>query len=97
MFFTLAKLFSYVADPSHFGLILLVVGTLMVCAGYHRPAPELADRRPGSGADVAFLHHARRCARCGPVAAVSGVPSLDTISADAVISDRGTFHRLVLL
>jgi len=38
MFFTLAKLFSFVASPSHFGLILLVAGTLMVFAGHHRAA-----------------------------------------------------------
>jgi uncharacterized SAM-binding protein YcdF (DUF218 family) len=38
MFFTVAKLFGYVAEPSHFGLILLVVGTLMVLAGNHRAA-----------------------------------------------------------
>jgi len=38
MFFTIAKLFGYVASPSHFGLILLVAGTLMVFAGYHRAA-----------------------------------------------------------
>jgi len=38
MFFTMAKLFSYVASPSHVGLILLVAGTLMVFAGYHRAA-----------------------------------------------------------
>ena len=38
MFFVIAKLFSYVASPSHFGLILLVAGTLMVFAGYHRAA-----------------------------------------------------------
>lgn len=38
MFFTLAKLFSYVASPSHFGLILLIAGTVLLFAGYHRAA-----------------------------------------------------------
>jgi uncharacterized SAM-binding protein YcdF (DUF218 family) len=38
MFFTLAKLFGYVALPSHFGLILLVAGTLLLFAGFHRAA-----------------------------------------------------------
>jgi len=34
MFFTLAKLFSLVADPSHFGLILLVVGVALLFTPY---------------------------------------------------------------
>ena len=38
MFFTIAKLFSFFAEPSHVGLILLVAGTVMVFAGFHRAA-----------------------------------------------------------
>lgn len=38
MFFIVAKLFGYVASPSHFGLILLVAATLLLFAGFHRAA-----------------------------------------------------------
>jgi uncharacterized SAM-binding protein YcdF (DUF218 family) len=38
MFFTLAKLFSFVASPSHLGLILLVLATVLLFTRYRRAA-----------------------------------------------------------
>jgi uncharacterized SAM-binding protein YcdF (DUF218 family) len=38
MFFVLAKTFSFVASPSHFALILLTIGTVLLFAGRYRAA-----------------------------------------------------------
>jgi uncharacterized SAM-binding protein YcdF (DUF218 family) len=38
MFFTLAKLFSFFASPSHLGLLLLIAGTLLLFTRRHRAA-----------------------------------------------------------
>lgn len=38
MFFTLAKMFSFIAEPSHLGLILLVAATILLFTPYRRAA-----------------------------------------------------------
>ena len=42
MFFVLAKLFSFVATPSHFALILLLIGTVLLFTRHYRLARWLA-------------------------------------------------------
>jgi uncharacterized SAM-binding protein YcdF (DUF218 family) len=38
MFFTLAKIFSFFASPSHFGLFLLLIGLVLLFTRHHRAA-----------------------------------------------------------